>query len=109
MVPFTNHYNAIYIDRLPSKTKIGKGPWCFNNSPPQKSRFKENAKILSKSSTSQENVTISRQNLLFFLKIQKITTQQQVTDGKTPNLVLKRILELFLKIPLFKKISEFQD
>ena len=24
MVSFTNHYNAISIDRLPSKTKIGK-------------------------------------------------------------------------------------
>ena len=24
MVSFNDHYNAIYIDRLPSKTKIGK-------------------------------------------------------------------------------------
>ena len=32
MVSFTNHYNAISIDRLPSKTKIGKGSWCLNNS-----------------------------------------------------------------------------
>ena len=32
MVSFADHYNAISIDRLPSKTKIGKGSWCYNNS-----------------------------------------------------------------------------
>ena len=32
MASFTNHYNAISIDRLPSKTKIEKYSWCFNNS-----------------------------------------------------------------------------
>ena len=31
-----------------------------------KSHFKENAMILSKNSTIQENITISRQNLLFY-------------------------------------------
>ena len=79
------------------------------SSPPLQSRFKENAKILSKNSTTQENITISRQNLLFLLKTQKTTTLQQVTGGKIPNLVLKRMLELFLKIPPLKKILEFQD
>ena len=78
-------------------------------SPPRQSCFKENAKILSKNSTTQENITISRQNLLFLLKTQKTTTLQQVTGGKIPNLVLKRMLELFLKIPPLKKILEFQD
>ena len=78
------------------------------SSPPLKYRFKENAKILSKNSTTQENITISRQNLLFLLKTQKTTTLQQVTGGKIPNLVLKRMLELFLKIPPLKKILEFQ-
>ena len=68
-----------------------------------------NVKILSKNSTTQENITISRQNLLFLLKTQKTTTLQQVTGGKIPNLVLKRMLELFLKIPPLKKILEFQD
>ena len=29
---FTEHYNAISIDRFPSKTKIGKDSWYFNNS-----------------------------------------------------------------------------
>ena len=32
MVSFTNHYNGTSIDRLPSKTKIGKYSWDFNNS-----------------------------------------------------------------------------
>ena len=32
MVSFTNHYNAISIDRLPSKTKTEKYSWYFNNS-----------------------------------------------------------------------------
>ena len=32
MVSLTNHYNAIFIARLLSKTKIGKHSWYFNNS-----------------------------------------------------------------------------
>ena len=32
MVSFTNYYNNISIDRLPSKAKIGKYSWYFNNS-----------------------------------------------------------------------------
>ena len=31
MVSCTDHYNAIYIDRFPSKTKTGKDSWYFNN------------------------------------------------------------------------------
>ena len=31
MVSFTDHYNAISIDRLASKTNSGKGSWYFNN------------------------------------------------------------------------------
>ena len=37
-----------------------------SSSPPLQSRFKENAKILSKNSITQENITFSRQNLFFF-------------------------------------------
>ena len=32
MVSFIDHYNAIFNDRFPSKTKIGKDSWYFNNS-----------------------------------------------------------------------------
>ena len=77
------------------------------SSPPLQSRFKENGKILSKNSTIQENITISRQNLLFLLKTQKTTTLQQVTGGKIPNPVLKRMLEHSLKMPPLKKILKF--
>ena len=44
----------------------------------------------------------------FFLETQKTTTLQQLTGGKTLNLVLKTMLELFLKIVTFsKKIKNF--
>ena len=69
------------------------------SSPQLQSRFKENAKILFKDSATQEN----RQNLLFLLKTKKTTTLQQVTRGIIPNIVLKRMIELFLKILLVKK------
>ena len=32
MVSFTYHYNAIFTDRVPSKTEIGRDSWYFNNS-----------------------------------------------------------------------------
>ena len=83
--------------------------YVSSSSPSLQSCFKENAKILSKTPTTQENTTISRKNLLFLLKTQKTTTLQQVTSGKIPNLVLKRMVELFLKIPPVKKILEFRD
>ena len=35
------------------------------------------------------------------------TSFQQVTGGNTPNLVLKRMLRYFLKIPPLKKILQF--
>ena len=74
--------------------------FCVSPSSPQlQSLFKETAKILSKDSTTQEN----RQNLLFLLKTKKTTTPQQVTRGIIPNIVLKRMIELFLKILLVKK------
>ena len=63
MVLFTDHYNAISIDRLYSKTKIEKDCaliilfYVSSNSPPLQSRFKENAKILSKNSTTQKHIT----------------------------------------------------
>ena len=76
MVSFTDPNNAVFIDRFSSKTKIGKDSWYFYyvslSSPP----FKD----------------------FFLLKTQKTTTIQQVTGEKTVNLILKKILELFLKI-----------
>ena len=45
----------------------------------------------------------------FYLKHKKVTTLQQVTDGNTLSLVLKRIVGHFLKIQPIKEILEFQD
>ena len=60
MVSFTDHYNAIFIDRLPQKLKLEKVHdaliilfYVSPSSPPLQSCFKENAKILSKNYTTQ--------------------------------------------------------
>ena len=45
--------------------------YVSQSSPLIQSRLKENAKILSNNSTTQENITISKQNLLFLFKTQK--------------------------------------
>ena len=45
----------------------------------------------------------------FFNKTQKKQPLQQVSGMETPNLVLKRMLELFLKALPLKKILEFQN
>ena len=71
MVSFTDHYNAIFIDRFPSKTKIGKDSWYFNNSLLCKPEF-----------------SLTTKTFLFLLKTQNTTTLQQATGGKTLNLVL---------------------
>ena len=81
MVYFTDHYNAIFIDRSPSKTKIVKDSWYLNNSHLCKPEF-----------------SLTTKNFHFLLKIQNPTSLQQVTSGKILNLILKKMLELFLKI-----------
>ena len=78
MQSFTNHNNSISIDRLLSKTKIGKASWYFNSSPQLQRLFflikktKNNhssasdwweytkSKAFSKNSTTQGNVKILR-------------------------------------------------
>ena len=70
MVSFTDHYNAISNDRLPSKSKIENDSWYFNNFLLCKPEFPSAAK------TS------------FFVKnLKKATTLQQMTGGETLNLV----------------------
>ena len=86
MVSFTDHYNTISIDRLLSKSKIGKDSWYFNNCLLCKAKFssatktfpfllktqktttfhKDNGKIFSKNSSTQENIRNSRQKSLFY-------------------------------------------
>ena len=75
IVPFTNLYNVISIERLPEKLKLEKIHDTFNNS----------------------------------FDINLSSPQLQVTGSNTPNLVLKRMLGHFLKIPPVQKILEFQE
>ena len=71
MVSFPDHYNAISIDRLPSKTKIGKDLW---------KRFRKIILFCVSSSSPQ------LQKLLLLLKTQKTTTLEQVAGGNTPKI-----------------------
>ena len=73
MLSFTDHYNVISIDRLPSQTKTGKDSWYFYNS------------LLNKPEFSSAEKTF-----FFLLKTQKTIVLQKVTGENTPNLVLKR-------------------
>ena len=106
MVSFTDRYNAISIDRLPSKTKIGN---VSPSSPPLQSRFKENAKILSKISTTQENITTSRQNFLFLLKTQKNNHSLASDWWENTKSSSKENVRTFSKTPPLKKTLIFQD
>ena len=60
------------------------------------SRFKENATIFPKSTTTQENITISRPTLLFLLKKQR---SQHSSAGdwwrNTKSVFIRRMLDLF--------------
>ena len=73
MISFTDHYNAISIDRLPSKTKTGKESWYFNDSLACKTDFSSATKnyqkrqkpnipqqVTGEYSTTQGNIRTSR-------------------------------------------------
>ena len=68
-----------------------------------KSRFKENTNIFSKNSTSQENITIWRQNLLFLIK----NTKKQPFFSK--RLVGKHQIYFRENARTFSKNSTTQD
>ena len=85
MVSFTAH--AISIERLPSKTKIGKVSLYFHISCLCKPDF-----------SSAIN------NFFSLLKPQKVTSLQQVTGC----FALKTMVEHFLEIQTLKDILEFQ-
>ena len=137
MVSLTDHYNAISIDRIPSKATIGKDSWNFNNSllcnPEFFSAFLFFKKKTHKKTTTLQQVTVRntpnlvlkkmlrsflkipplkkilqfQDRICFFIKNRKTTTLQQVTGGELINLVLKRMLKLFLNFPPLKKILKF--
>ena len=93
MLSFTDHCNAISIDRLPSKTKIGEDSW--------KRFMKIILFYVGPSSPLLQRLSL--------LKTQKTTTLQQVIGGNTPNIALKRTLRYFLKTPPLKKILQFHE
>ena len=111
MVSFIDHYNAISIDRLSSKTKIGKDSWkrfmkiillCKPefSSTTKTSFFIKNTKNNHSSASDWWEYTkhCLKENAKILSK--KSTTQ---------DLVLKRMLELFLTVPPLKKILQFQE
>ena len=74
IVSFTNYYNANSIDRLPSKTKIEKYSWYFNN-------------IL----WCKSKVSSATKTFLFLLKTNKKKAQLQWAPGCS---------KIFLIVPL---------
>ena len=110
MVSFIDHYNAISVDRFPSKTKIGKKfmindslllrklvtpefssaakTFFINNKHFSESRwweytkccFKENSKIFSKNSITQENITILRLKKDYKKYIKKKNSNQKLNQ-----------------------------
>ena len=89
IVSFVDYYNAIFNYRPPSKTKIVKDSRYFDNS---LSRNPEFASTTSHFKTHKKTVTL-----------------QQLTDGNTENLVLKRMQGHFLKLPPLRKMLVYQD
>ena len=91
MVSFSDHYTAISIYSLPSKTKTGRDSCYCNNS----------------LSWTPEIYSTTKTSLVLFKT--KTITLHQVTCGNRPNLLLKRMLRYFLKIYVMKKILQFKD
>ena len=93
MVSFTDHCNAISIGRLPSKTKIEKDWWKRFSSA---SFFIKNTKNNQSSASDWWEYT-----KCCFKENAKVLSK----DPTTQDLVLKRMLELFLKVPPLKKLQ----
>ena len=111
---------SVFIKNTKNNYSLASDWWEYN-----KYCFKENAKILSKTSTPQDLnlkrmlelflsvpppkkiLQFKERICFFFLATQKTTSSTNAWE-ETANLVLKRMLELFLKVPPLKK-SEFQN
>ena len=76
MISFTDHYNAISIDRLPSKTKTGKESWYFNDSLACKTDFSSATKNYQK--RQKPNIP------------QQVTGEYSTTQRKYQNFQTKR-------------------
>ena len=109
MVSFTDYYNAISIDRLSSKTKIGKDSWkrfmkiIILCKPEFSSATKSS--ILLKTQKSHSSASDWWEYTKYcFKENAKILSENSTTQ----DLVLRRMLELFLTVPPLKKYNNFK-
>ena len=79
--------------------------WYFSKLQHSRSTFKENARTFSNISTTQENIAISRKYIMLLFLKHKKQPLEHMPDAETANLVLKRMLELFLKVLPLKKLE----
>ena len=76
---FSSAWKASFFIKNTKRNHSPASDWWEYN----KYCFKENAKILSKNSTTQENIIVPRNNFLFLLKTQKTTSSASVWSGNT--------------------------
>ena len=111
MVTFTDYDNAISIDRLSSKTKIGKDSWkrfmkiILLCKPEFSSTTKTSFFIKNKKNNHFSESDWWEYIKYCFTENAKILSKKSTTQ----DLVLKRMLELFLTVPPLKKILQFQE
>ena len=111
MVTFTDYDNAISIDRLSSKTKIGKDSWkrfmkiillC-------KPEFSSTTKTSFFIKNTKNNHSSASDWWEYTKHCLKENAKILSKNSTTQDLVLKRMLELFLTVPPLKKILQFQE
>ena len=90
MISLSDHYNALHIDRLSSKIKIGKDLWHFNSS------------LLKKKDFCSTTI-----NMLSILGVRKKSYSSQLNGENTLNIKSKIIPDYLLKILQNRKTSEF--
>ena len=62
-----------------------------------------------KNSTMKKILQLQDRSWFIIKNTKKTTTLQQVTGGETPNLVLEKLLKLFVKIPPPKKTLKLEN
>ena len=110
MVSFTDHYNTILIDRLPSKTKIGKDLWkkFMKIILLRKHEFSLATKTSFFIKNTKNNHSLASDwweyTKYCFKENAKILSKISTAE----DLVSKRMLEIFLKVQPLKKRLQFQ-
>ena len=111
MVSFTDHYNTILIDRLPSKTKVGKDSW---------KRFmriillrKHEFSLATKTSFFIKNTKNNHSSASDWWEYTKYCFKENAKilskNSTAEDLVSKRMLEIFLKVQPLKKRLQFEE